>query len=132
MIIYLLVELGCGQTTYENCTYFVSSGTVDAGECRLRVCQCSDNICQLRLDFDTFVLNQPDTCNFKTVSHYHVLIWKIIALTSFFLATTSVAKIGGKSVYEKGQCQTDIFSVTAPGNNAPPVICGTNTGEHSK
>ena len=66
MIIYLLVELGCGQTTYENCTYFVSSGTVDAGECRLRVCQCSDNICQLRLDFDTFVLNQPDTCNFKS------------------------------------------------------------------
>ena len=52
----------------------ISSGTVDAGECRLRVCQCSDNICQLRLDFDTFVLNQPDTCNFKTVSHYHVLV----------------------------------------------------------
>ena len=43
-----------------------------------------------------------------------------------------MAKIGGKSMFEKGQCQTDIFSVTAPGNNAPPVICGTNTGEHSK
>ena len=72
----MLVELGCGQTTYENCTYFVSAGTVDAGECRLRVCQCSDNICQLRLDFDTFVLNQPDTGNFKTVSHYHVYLYK--------------------------------------------------------
>ena len=48
------------------------------------------------------------------------------------LATTSVAKKGGKSLYEKGQCQTDIFSVTSPGNNAPPVICGTNSGEHSK
>ena len=33
---------------------------------------------------------------------------------------------------EKSQCQTDIFSVTSPGNNAPPQICGTNTGEHSK
>ena len=49
-----------------------------------------------------------------------------------YLATTSVAKMGGKSMFEKGQCQTDIFSVTAPGNNAPPVICGTNSGEHSK
>ena len=56
----------------------------------------------------------------------------MVLILSFFIATTSVAKIGSKSVYEKGQCQTDIFSVTAPGNNAPPVICGTNTGEHSK
>jgi hypothetical protein len=43
-----------------------------------------------------------------------------------------VTKIGGKDYFEKNQCQTDIFSVTAPGNNAPPVICGTNTGEHSE
>ena len=34
--------------------------------------------------------------------------------------------------FEIGQCQDDQFSVTAPGNNAPPVICGTNSGEHSK
>ena len=43
-----------------------------------------------------------------------------------------VNKIGGKTFFELGQCQDDIFSVTAPGNNAPPVICGTNSGEHSK
>lgn len=43
-----------------------------------------------------------------------------------------MTKIGGKDYFEKNQCQTDIFSVTAPGNNAPPVICGTNTGEHSE
>ena len=41
-------------------------------------------------------------------------------------------KRGDKALFELGQCQTDIFSVTAPGNNAPPVICGTNTNEHSK
>ena len=41
-------------------------------------------------------------------------------------------KINSKSYHETGQCQTDIFSVTSPGNNAPPAICGTNTGEHSK
>ena len=103
------VELGCGQRTSENCSYFISSGTVDAGECRLTVCPCSDDICQLRLDFQSFVINQPEGVN-----------------------TVSVAKVGGKSLFDNTQCQTDIFSVTAPGNNAPPVICGTNTGEHSK
>ena len=35
-------------------------------------------------------------------------------------------------MHEDGQCQTDTFSVTAQGNNAPPVICGINSGEHSK
>ena len=35
-------------------------------------------------------------------------------------------------MHEDGQCQTDTFSVTAPGNDAPPVICGINSGEHSK
>ena len=43
-----------------------------------------------------------------------------------------MTKIGGNSFFEVGQCQDDQFSVTAPGNNAPPVICGTNSGEHSK
>ena len=48
------------------------------------------------------------------------------------LETVSVTKCGTKSMFELGQCQTDIFSVTAPGNNAPPVICGQNSNEHSK
>ena len=51
---------------------------------------------------------------------------------TWFSETTSVNKCGAKPLFELGQCQTDIFSVTAPGNNAPPVICGTNSGEHSK
>ena len=59
------VEYGCGRSTNENCSYFVSASTVDAGECRLRVCPCSEHICQIRLDFDTFVVNQPSgACKF--------------------------------------------------------------------
>ena len=30
------------------------------------------------------------------------------------------------------QCLTDTFSVTGPSGSVPPVICGTNTGEHSE
>ena len=48
------------------------------------------------------------------------------------IATLPAAKFAGaKLAYDKLQCQTDQFSVTNPGNNAPPVICGTNSGEHS-
>ena len=52
--------------------------------------------------------------------------------TSYFSASESVQKINSKLFYDKGQCQTDVFTVSAPGNNAPPGICGTNSGEHSK
>ena len=31
-----------------------------------------------------------------------------------------------------GDCATDQFSITAPGAIGSPVICGTNTGYHSK
>ena len=30
------------------------------------------------------------------------------------------------------ECLTDTFSVTGSGGTAPPVICGTNSGYHSK
>ena len=31
-----------------------------------------------------------------------------------------------------GDCLTDSFTLTSPGNNGSPVICGLNTGQHSK
>ncbi len=37
---------------------------------------------------------------------------------------------GGRPVSSAGQCLTDTFSVTVPGGNAPPVICGTNNNQH--
>ena len=37
----------------------------EVGACRAKICKCNDNICQLRLDFETFVLNGPNTGYFK-------------------------------------------------------------------
>ena len=31
-----------------------------------------------------------------------------------------------------GDCLTDTFSYTSPGNAGSPIICGVNTGQHSK
>ncbi len=38
----------------------------------------------------------------------------------------------GRSVALASECLTDTFVVTNPGGSNPPVICGTNTGQHSK
>ena len=38
----------------------------------------------------------------------------------------------GKEITDMTRCNTDQFSVTAPGSVSTPVICGMNTGEHSK
>ena len=31
-----------------------------------------------------------------------------------------------------GDCLTDTFTLTSPGNRGSPVICGFNSGQHSK
>ena len=70
--------------------------------------QCNSNICQLRLDFLNFVVTGPST---STVSNFI----PISALPST----------------DRSRCLVDQFSVTSPGNPAPPVICGMNTNQHS-
>ena len=64
--IFLVVN-GCDDTTYENNTYFSSSSY--ASPCVLKVCKLSANICQLRLDFDTFVIAQPESSTTPIVTN---------------------------------------------------------------
>lgn len=105
-------SLGCGDSISENGTYFESSASV-VGQCNLRVCPCNENICQLRLDFMNFVIAGPSTVT-----------------TTVGSATAGEAVGDGEDVIDVSRCIDDQFSVTSPGNAAPPVICGTNTGDH--
>ena len=66
ILLFSLVTLNCGGRSDQNCTYFESVGT-EVGACSVTICPCGDNICQLRLDFETFVLNQPDMCKFALI-----------------------------------------------------------------
>ena len=119
----LLVTLTCGGMSSENCTYFQSSATVAAGQCRVRICPCDSNICQLRLDLDTFVISGPTTVSTsigRTINGQ-----MINGRTINGGATTA-----GVQVSAQNQCLTDTFSITSPGGNTAPVICGRNTGEH--
>ena len=75
-----------------------------------------DFFLQIRLDFNNFVITGPST----------------VTLTSGWEVGGSIATAAGKVVSTATQCQTDTFSLTGPSGSAPPAICGTNTGEHSK
>jgi len=105
--------VGCASVKNENCTYFQSTGMPE-GACNAKICPCASNICQLRLDFLTFNIAQPSVDG-----------------TALSKALNGVVVAGaGKDVATMGQCNTDTFSVTAPGSIAPPVICGQNDGQH--
>lgn len=103
--------LNCGGTSAENCTYFDSSTSVNTGACRAKICKLNTNICQIRLDFSTFVITGPSTSS-----------------VSVGLALAGEFNPGGIAVADTTQCLTDTFSVT--NQVSVPVICGTNTGFH--
>jgi hypothetical protein len=72
------------------------------------------------MDFTNFVITGPNTV---TTSVFYNLFGTAVA--------TSALKIGVPSSLAT-ECQTDTFSVTGSGGTTPPVICGINSGYHSK
>jgi len=98
-----------GGSVSQNLTYFTSSGRSLGSACQLTICKCATDVCQLRLDFETFVMNNPVTVTTVTVG-------------------PSTAAAG--TANSLGNCDVDTFTITAPGAKSPPVICGTNTGQH--
>jgi len=98
-------EKSCGAgSVAENCTYFTSSDRTAGSSCSLNICKCSSDVCQLRLDFETFTLSNP------------------------FTATAGAG--ADAMALPIGNCFTDFFAVSVPGGKAPPLICGENTGYH--
>jgi hypothetical protein len=109
-------DLNCGSRSTENNTYFSTSGSESSGSCSLSICP-GDNICQLRLDFNSFVISGPYTST-TTTSEVTKVLYGV------------PNKDGLEAMLTNSQCTTDSFSVTSPSGSSPPVICGTNTGEH--
>lgn len=103
-------SVGCGASSSENCTYFEVTNA-PLGACTAKVCKCSSDICQMRLDFTSFIITGPST---NTVSEVKVL--------GGGLAT------GGKNSAYRGTCFTDTFTVS--NSDSVPELCGTLTGEH--
>ncbi|XP_059088177.1 uncharacterized protein LOC131884423 [Tigriopus californicus] len=101
--------LGCGQTTRDNCTYLSRTTVMAETNCAYTVCKTCDTVCRIRFDFRSFDLAQP-----------------VLGLTETVATMAALSNNGGAI----GDCTTDRFSITSPGNVAPPQICGFNTGQH--
>merc|ERR1712180_25982 len=107
-----IFEVSCGDTTLaENNTYFTSTDISKGSNCKMTVCKCSTDVCQLRLDFETFVLNVPITNAAETSN-----------------VQGNIANAGAFT--QGGTCHVDTFGESSPGSTTIPTICGTNTGEH--
>lgn len=96
---------GPGSSVAENCTYFTSSARTAGASCSLTVCKSNSDVCQLRLDFETFTLSEAFTETGNTAATYPIPL-------------------------AIGVCSTDFFAISVPGGKAPPLICGENTGYH--
>jgi len=70
-------EKTCQGTIYGNNTYFVNqdypSSYTSAGQCAVTIHRLTPNICQLRLDFETFSISQPDISEHRCVSDSFVV-----------------------------------------------------------
>ena len=99
-------SISCGGSSSANNSYAIISSystSTDKDPCTYTFCKTNSDICKLRIDFDTMVLTAPATA------------------TSTALITDSPFV---------GDCTTDSLTVSVPGGQAPPTICGYNTGQH--
>lgn len=100
--------MSCGGSTSNNNSYIVQSSTTTlTSPCTYTVCPCSTDICRIRYDFTTNTLAAP------------------------VLQTASNPGTGLEESHAIGDCTTDQLSITSPGKVGSPIICGTNTDQHS-
>ncbi len=129
-----VVNNGCGSMTNENCTYFEVTSPPQ-GPCSMKVCPCSDNICQLRLDFATFQIAAPSTDSTQVTRLLNGEPSDVRPprppgppppppRPPGTFASALPASLASR-------CLVDSFSVTNPGGSIPPTICGLNDNEHS-
>ncbi len=98
----------------ENNTYVESENVVSAGQYRYSICPADSNVCQLRLQFDTFTITGPS----------------ISTVSSLRIVNGAPVSAGGVTASQATQCLTDVFNVVNSGGYNVPNICGVNRGEH--
>ena len=87
-----------------------------SGMCGAKVCKLNNDICQIRLDFETFVISGPSTVTSSISTHL------------FGVVAGSTAS--GSDVSQAGNCLTDTFSISKTNN--VPVLCGDLADDHRK
>ena len=98
-------SLACGGSSSANNSYAIISSysiSSDSDPCTYTFCKANTDVCKLRIDFDTMVLADPETAHATSA--------------------TDGVKIGS--------CMTDSMTISNPGGQVPPTVCGYNTGQH--
>jgi hypothetical protein len=94
----------CGDTITQNCSYIDNPSYPTAytttGDCSYTVTRCQDDICQIRLDFFSTTLQQPNSAD-----------------ATAGVCTNTILDITGGTT-------SNSFT------NNPPNLCGTLTGQH--
>ena len=102
-------SIACGGSTSANNSYALInsySTSSDADPCTYTFCKTSSDVCKLRIDYDVMVLSPPEG----------------VTLPAAAASITDGANFG--------HCETDSLTISNPGGNIPPTICGYNTGQH--
>ena len=107
MILNWFASVGCDSTVVVNNTYFTGTSDTISSPCQLSVCRASQNICQVRLDFDEFDIAGPISTN-EVVN----------AATSSDTTTSNT------------NCEDAIFTASSHGKSSGRTICGNNRGQH--
>ncbi len=88
-----------------------------------------------RLDFDVFVINGPSTATDSATKALNgvptTATAPVMSTMGLILKTIYLVNLFISTIFCAGQCITDTFLVLNSGGIKPPVICGTNSGQHS-
>ena len=95
-------KASCGDNISKNNTYFLMDGTSGPSPCKTDVCRIDSNICQIRLDFEEFNLDQPVSGTLDTA---------------------------GTGMYGDTVCQRSVFLLESDNGLTTP-LCGNNKGYH--
>ncbi len=107
-----------------------SVSSTSPSPCTYTICKCSSNVCRIRLDFNvsTILFMTYYACKIS----YTLSFWQTFNIGGPVAGTVVTAAANVLNGGAIGDCTTDTFSVTSPGNRGSPIICGFNTGQHSK
>ena len=121
-----LVELTCGGSSSQNATYIIN--TSPTASCTYSICPSSTGICRIRYKFIKMQYNHfLKELTYSLLLRFDFETFEMSDPVTGSVSTSAPTTNGGAI----GDCYTDQFSIDGP-NQGSPVICGTNTGQHSK
>jgi len=109
------VTLTTGGSSSVNNSYIqvTSTTNLDLGTNKYTICPCSDDICRIKFDFESFDIQGPSS-GFNYVGG----------------GTKSTVIEQANFANDVGQCSIDSFQILSPSGRASPLICGDNDNQH--